>query len=121
MPIKQPFLALLLVFLCGLFIPLHGQQNTYLHIRQADDKPVPYAKINGSLRASENGMFIWNKAAYPQITISAWNFADTTLIAAVILWAWIPRTHLPPPPTRATQRSAGKPKKQVASKLYLWL
>jgi hypothetical protein len=82
MPIKQPFLALLLVFLCGLFIPLHGQQNTYLHIRQADDKPVPYAKINGSLRASENGMFIWNKAAYPQITISAWNFADTTLIAA---------------------------------------
>jgi hypothetical protein len=118
MPIKQPFLALLLVFLCGLFIPLHGQQNTYLHIRQADDKPVPYAKINGSLRASENGMFIWNKAAYPQITISAWNFADTTLIAADYIGVDTAYIYLRPQPEQLNEVLVNPKNKWLQNYIY---
>lgn len=103
MPIKNTFLALLLFFASGLFNSLHAQQSTFLLVRQADEKPVPYAKINGSLRATENGTFTWNRVAYPQITITAWNFADTTLFARDFMGVDTAAIYLRPKPEQLNE------------------
>jgi hypothetical protein len=60
-----------------------AQQTVVLHMRNAENgQSVPYAKVSvqgSTAYTTENASFVWNLSKHTQITISAWNFADTTI------------------------------------------
>lgn len=64
----------------------HSQHITWLQVRTTEGGNIlPYAKFtNGqqSSYAQANGYFAWQTNSINSLTISAWNYADTTLFAA---------------------------------------